>query len=87
MNVSPALPLTFGGKFTARSQVDFFSFEGLAGQTIVLDVAAKRVGSKASVVVWLLDASGRTLAPTGIRLVPPSRRKAIIRSIVLERDG
>jgi WD40 repeat protein/mono/diheme cytochrome c family protein len=56
-----AIPVMFGGTFGARGDVDSFAFEGKAGQTIVIDVAAKRFGSKADPVVTLYDPQGRPL--------------------------
>jgi WD40 repeat protein len=61
VTVASALPVTFGGSFGARGDVDTFAFEAKAGQTIVIDVAAKRFGSKADPVVTLLDPTGRPL--------------------------
>jgi hypothetical protein len=55
------LPVTFGGRFGSPGDVDAFAFEGKAGQQIVIDVAARRFGSKADTVVTLLDPSGRPL--------------------------
>jgi WD40 repeat protein len=63
--VSAALPVTFGGSFSARGDVDAFAFEGRAGQTIVIDVAAKRFGSKADPVVELFDPAGRPVGMAG----------------------
>ena len=60
-----ALPVTFGGSFGARGDVDTFAFDGRAGQTIVIDVAAKRFGSKADPVVELFDPAGRPLGMAG----------------------
>jgi mono/diheme cytochrome c family protein len=54
--------VSFWGKFDRRGDSDCFSFEAAAGQTIVFDVAAQRIGSKADVVLTLFDASGRMLA-------------------------
>jgi WD40 repeat protein len=57
-----SLPATLWGSFGAKGDPDHWAFDGRAGQTIVLDAAAKRIGSKAELVVTLLDASGRVLA-------------------------
>jgi mono/diheme cytochrome c family protein len=59
---SAPLPASLWGAFSARGDADHYSFEGKAGQTIVLDVAARRLGSKAEAVVTLSDAGGRVLA-------------------------
>ncbi|MDB5319873.1 MAG: repeat-containing protein [Phycisphaerales bacterium] len=60
-STAATLPVTFGGSFGARGDVDTFAFEGKAGQTIVIDVAAKRFASKADPVMTLFDPAGRPL--------------------------
>src|SRR5439155_21976438 len=50
------------GKFDRRGDADCFAFDAAAGQTIVFDVAAQRIGSKADVVLTLFDQTGRVLA-------------------------
>ncbi|PYJ80657.1 MAG: hypothetical protein DME22_23725, partial [Verrucomicrobia bacterium] len=57
-----ALPATFWGVHEKSGAVDQFDFDARAGQTLVFDVAAKSLGSKADGVLTLLDASGRVLA-------------------------
>ncbi len=59
--VAESLPVTFGGTLSERGNVDRFSFDGKRGQTIVIDAAAKRFGSKADVVVTLVAATGKPL--------------------------
>src|SRR5207237_1358207 len=60
--VAPVLPVTFGGKFSIKGEADYFAFDARAGQKVVLDVGAKRFGSKAAVTLFLLDSAGRTIA-------------------------
>jgi WD40 repeat protein len=60
--VATTLPATFGGSFAMRGEAAYFGFDGRAGDHVVADVAARRDGSKAAVVMWLLDSAGRTLA-------------------------
>jgi mono/diheme cytochrome c family protein len=60
--MATTLPVTFGGKFGMRGEADYFGFDGRAGQKLVVDVAARRVGSKAAVAMGLLDSAGRTIA-------------------------
>jgi hypothetical protein len=55
------LPADYWGKFDQRGEANYFAFEGKSGQMIVLDAAAQRLGSKANLMVELLDASGRLL--------------------------
>jgi len=57
-----ALPASFWGVHDKSGAVDQFDFDAEAGQTLVFDVAAKTLGSKADAVLTLLDASGRVLA-------------------------
>src|SRR2546425_7068661 len=56
------LPASFWGAHEQSGEVNQFEFEAKAGQTLVFDVAAKSLGSKADIVLTLLDASGRVLA-------------------------
>ncbi len=56
------LPAGFWGLFTVRGTPEVFAFEAKAGETIVIDAAAKRLGSKAELVVTLTDPAGRVLA-------------------------
>ncbi len=56
------LPASFWSAFTARGITDAFAFDAKAGETIVVDAAAKRLGSKAELVVTLTDSAGRVLA-------------------------
>ncbi|HEV8608360.1 MAG TPA: c-type cytochrome domain-containing protein [Tepidisphaeraceae bacterium] len=54
--------VSFWGKFDRRGDADCFAFDAAAGQTVVFDAAAQRIGSKADVVLTLLDQTGRVLA-------------------------
>jgi len=57
-----ALPSSFAGTLGAQGDVDHFSFEASLGQTIVFDVTAKSLGSKADCTLTLMDDRGRVLA-------------------------
>lgn len=59
---SRALPCSFTGTLGARGDVDHFIFDAVQGQTVILDVAAKSLGSKADCTLTVLDAQGRVLA-------------------------
>ncbi len=61
---SPAAPLpaSFWGRVSKPGDLDHFAFEARAGQTIVLDAAARRMGSKADLALALFDPSGRMVA-------------------------
>jgi len=59
---SAALPASFWGTFAARGVGDRFGFEARAGETLVIDAAAKRLGSKAELVITLSDDQGKVLA-------------------------
>ena len=67
-NDSPAvatdikLPTDVWGSFDRRGDSDHFAFEGKSGQTVVFDVAAKRLGSLAKVLAELLGPDGKLLA-------------------------
>ncbi len=57
-----ALPRTLNGRVDAPGDVDIFRLEGQAGQEIVAEVYARRLGSPLDSLLRLLDASGRALA-------------------------
>jgi len=58
----PSLPATVWGAHAEPGDVDRFEFEVPDGATIVFDAAARPLGSKADLVLTLLDASGKILA-------------------------
>ena len=58
-------PLSYWGVLDPGGDVDVLEFRAQAGQTLVFDVAAKRIGSKADANLSLLDASGEILASQG----------------------
>jgi hypothetical protein len=58
-----ALPMSVWGALENPGDVDAFAFEGRAGETLVLDFAAKALGSKlTSGSLILLNAEGRVVA-------------------------
>jgi WD40 repeat protein/mono/diheme cytochrome c family protein len=60
--VVSSLPADLWGKFARAGDADYFALDLTKGQPIVVDCAAKRLGSKASVVLALLNPSGRQVA-------------------------
>jgi len=56
------LPASFWATHEKSGDVERFDFEAKAGQTLVFDVAAKSLGSKADAALTLLDDSGKVLA-------------------------
>ncbi|MBI5800003.1 MAG: hypothetical protein HZA92_04655 [Verrucomicrobia bacterium] len=57
------LPVSFWGTLEQPGKPVEFSFNGVAGQNLVCDLAAERLGSKAlNAMLTLLDARGRVLA-------------------------
>jgi WD40 repeat protein len=58
---SISLPAVAHGAFAARGDADCFAFDATKGQTIILDIGAQRIGSKAAVKLAVLDSSGKTL--------------------------
>jgi hypothetical protein len=59
----PTLPVSVWGALERPGDVDAFEFEAKAGETLILDLAAKQVGSKiASGELMVLDAQGRVVA-------------------------
>jgi WD40 repeat protein len=57
-----ALPASFWGVIERRGDLDHFAFELQAGETVVLDLAAARLGSKLNAVLLFLDGAGRVIA-------------------------
>ena len=58
-----ALPVSVWGALEKPGDMDAFEFEARAGETLILDFAAKQVGSKiASGELMVLDAQGRVVA-------------------------
>ncbi len=55
-------PLIVNGRIDPPSDVDVFRFQGRRGETIVVDVAARRLGSPMDAVVRLRSSDGRELA-------------------------
>lgn len=56
------LPAAVWGALAARGDVDHFAFEAKAGQTIVCELSAKRLGSALNGVLTLLDPAGQVVA-------------------------
>jgi len=61
-NVVESLPINVWGTFDPIGDTDVAQFEATAGQSLVFDVAAKSLGSKANAVLTLFDAQGKVLA-------------------------
>ncbi len=57
-----ALPVSFWGTIGQLGDVDHFGFDARAGQQLVFDVAARRLGSKANAVLTVFDPQGRAVA-------------------------
>jgi len=57
-----ALPADLWGAFDQRGEIDYFAFDAHAGQQIVIDAATRRLGSKAKLLIELLDPAGRLIA-------------------------
>ena len=56
------LPVTANGRIFPREDVDIWSFPAKAGETIVIDAAAKRFGSPLNIVLSVFDAKGKPVA-------------------------
>ena len=56
------LPVSFWGTIGQLGDVDHFGFDARAGQQLVFDVAAQRLGSKANAVLTVFDPQGRVVA-------------------------
>jgi WD40 repeat protein len=58
----PSLPASAWGVLSAQGDVDHFRFAGRRGQTLVFDVSAAAIGSKANCVLTIFDPDGRSVA-------------------------
>ncbi len=56
------LPVSFWGVLSVRGDADVFAFDGVKGQSLVVDAAAKRFGSKAELTLTLTDTTGKLVA-------------------------
>ena len=56
------LPVTANGRIFPREDVDVWTFNAKAGETIICDAAAKRFGSPLNIVLALRDADGNPVA-------------------------
>jgi hypothetical protein len=57
-----SLPVVVNGRCEGRGEVDYYRFEGRAGDRVVAEIHARRVGSPLDSVLRLQDARGATLA-------------------------
>ena len=58
------LPVTANGRIFPREDIDVWAFTAKAGETIVMDAAAKRFGSPLNIVLAVRDAEGNPVATT-----------------------
>lgn len=56
------VPVTVNGRIDRAGDVDCFAITAQAGQTLVLDVRARRLGSPLDSILTLLDAKGQSIA-------------------------
>jgi hypothetical protein len=77
------LPLELHGAIDRPQDVDVFRFEGKAGQRLVAEVHAARLGSPLDPVLTLYDAAGQTLASCDDAAGSADARL----EVVLPRDG
>ncbi len=59
---SVSLPVSFWGTINPMGDVDEIEFQAKVGQTLVLDLAAKSIGSKMVATLSLMDAKGKEIA-------------------------
>ena len=67
-----ALPLVVNGRVGRPGDVDVYQFEGRAGQEVVAEVEARRLGSPLDSVLRLVDAAGAVVAANDDRPDPES---------------
>jgi hypothetical protein len=56
------LPVDFWGALEAPGEIDEFEFEARGGESMILDLAAKNIGSKANAMLTVFDEKGALLA-------------------------
>ena len=56
------LPVSFWGTLNPAGNADEIEFEAKAGESVILDIAAKSIGSKANAMLTLFDEKGALLA-------------------------
>lgn len=56
------MPQTINGRIAKPGDVDVFRFEGRAGDTVVAEVCARRLGSPADALIRLIDPTGKVVA-------------------------
>ncbi|HKQ38741.1 MAG TPA: c-type cytochrome domain-containing protein, partial [Verrucomicrobiae bacterium] len=61
-NLIKSLPMNIWGTLDPMGDSDIVQFSANAGQSLVFDVTAKTIGSKANAVLTLFDAQGKVLA-------------------------
>ena len=54
------LPVSVWGRQDKAGDLDHFSFDAKKGQSVVLDLAARRIGAKTEAVLTLLNGSGQS---------------------------
>ena len=57
-----AVPVVINGRIQAPGDADHFAFQAEAGQTLALEVNARRLGSPLDSILTLYDSTGRKLA-------------------------
>jgi hypothetical protein len=73
-NSSPALaqriqlPVVVNGQIAGERDIDYFTFSARAGETVVCDVMAARIGSPLEPVLQLRDAHGRQVRGDEVRV-------------------
>jgi hypothetical protein len=62
------LPVVINGQIAGERDIDYFTFAARAGQTVVCDVMASRIGSPLEAVIELRDSRGRKLSGDDVRV-------------------
>lgn len=62
------LPVVINGQIAGERDIDYFTFAARAGETVVCDVMAARLGSPLDAVLELRDARGRRLSGDEVRV-------------------
>lgn len=84
----PALPAAVWGSLAKPGDADHFAFDAKAGQPLVIEVAAKRLGGKADAVLTLVDPAGNVVASNNdaegspdplLTFMPPANGRYVVK--------
>ncbi len=83
------VPVTVNGRSAARGDQDLFSFSARQGETLVLEVQARRLSSPLDSVLQVLDTKGRPIPGTVLEVLSEDFHDSTLRAgiLLLNRFG